>query len=381
MEKPEKTDFLKISFDLDPVIEIKKRISFPESNIKKIDFKIKNGFFYRFTFNTLFEYLGKKESLLNEIYTFKGKIIKGDLSNYIVSEGNEKEIKIPDFKNSYFLAKEELKKITQEKINNLSKMLGVDFENKKEKIEKNFILETKEFQNSLEEISEKLMGFVKKGDLEKISEQKKLIDSLKEKLNFEDLEKDKLRAIQLESQKHILNVNNKLQKTTIIYYPIYLFEIQIEKGGVKKYFIVEFNPITNESQGMVCENCSNKVKEIFICGSGHATCKNCLKICGLCNGKFCDKCLKNICEICSKKICRDCSVRCFRCSKLVCKSHTRKDKISGQVNCSLCLKRCERCGEQKDPYTFKVSKKTNAEICEKCFRDEMQGKVLEDLFD
>jgi len=381
MEKAEKTDFLKVSFDLDPITEIKKRILFPGLNIKKIDFKIKNGFFYKFTFDTLFEYFGKRESLLNEIYTFKGKITKGNLSNYIVLEGNKEEIEIPNFKNSYFLAKEELKKIIQEKINNLSKMLRIDFENRKEKIEENFILETKEFQNSLKEISEKLMEFVKKGDLEKIAEQKKLIGSLKEKLNFEDLEKDKLRAIQLESQKHILNVNNKLQKTTIIYYPIYIFEIQIEENGLKKCFIVEFDPIVKESPGITCENCSNKVKEIFICGSGHATCKNCLKICGLCKGKFCEKCLKNICEICLKKICRDCSIRCFRCLKLICKNHTRKNKISGQIHCSLCLKRCERCGEQKDQDTFKVSKKTNAEICEKCFRNEMQGKVLEGVFD
>src|SRR3989344_4973168 len=93
-----------------------------------------------------------------------------------------------------------------------SKMLGKGFEKEKERIEQNFIRETKHFQEIMKEIAEKLMESARKGDFEKISEQKRLINSLKEKSNFLELEKDKRRAIQLEGQKHMLNTENRLEK-------------------------------------------------------------------------------------------------------------------------------------------------------------------------
>ncbi len=381
MEKEESTSYLKIDFNINPTEEIKKRIFFPNSEIKKITSREKPGFFYKFTFNTVFEYLDKKESISNEIYVFNSKPIEGDLSEYLILEGDFDKSKVPNFKNSYFIAKEEVKKRIQEKTNKISRSLGARFEKEKEHIEQKFESETKQFQKELEEITEKLMEFARKGEVEKISEQKKLINSLKEKSNFLALEEDKVREIQLENQKHFLNVENKLEKTTIIYYPIYVFTIDVKAEPLKKSFMVEFDPLAKEVSGVTCESCANKVKEIFICSGGHATCKNCSTNCESCGKKFCKKCLKNTCEICSKKICRTCSVRCFRCSRLICEKHTRKDPVTGRNYCNNCSKRCERCEEMKDPFTFKVSKKTNAEICENCYRKEMQGNVLQGVFE
>jgi len=325
--------------------------------------------------------MGKKEDIINEIYIFNGKPVEGNLSEYTLVEGKGSEVKVPSLKNAYFCAKEDLKKRTQEKINIVSRMLNSYFEKEKERIEKSFTYETKRFQESLSEIAEKLMEFAKKGDIEKIAEQKKLIDSAKRESNFIELEKDKLRAIQFESQKHLLNVENRLDKTTIIYYPVYAFTIDILKGKLTKSFAVEFDPVSNEIAGLICDSCSNRIKEVFLCNLGHAVCKKCLLFCESCGKEFCKKCLKNRCEICSKKICRNCSVRCFRCSKLVCKDHTKQDKLSKYFYCNSCLKRCERCGNLKDSFLFKVSKKTNAEICEECFRNEMQQNVLTGVFE
>ncbi|PJC45441.1 hypothetical protein CO037_01510, partial [Candidatus Pacearchaeota archaeon CG_4_9_14_0_2_um_filter_30_8] len=248
MEK-DTTAYLKIEFDFNPLDEINKRIFFPNSEIKKITFREKPGFFYRFTFNTNFQYLEEKEDILNEIYIFNSKPIEGDLSEYALLEGDYSINEVPDFKNSYFNAKEEVKKRIQEKTNQISKDLGLNFEKEKDKIEKKFSFETKGFQKELEEITDKLMEFARKGELEKISEQKKLINSIKEKSNFLALEEDKVRAIQLENQKHLLNVENKLKKTTVIRYPIYIFNIDVKTEHLKKSFIINFDPVANDISG------------------------------------------------------------------------------------------------------------------------------------
>ena len=381
MEKLEVTKTLKIDFNLNPIEEIKKKIFFPNSSINKIKLREKPAFFYKFNFKTVFNYLEETEEVISEVYVFNSKPIKGDLSSYIVLDAKIPLSEIPDTKNAYFVAKEEVKKRIQKKTNEISLRLRLNLEKEKEKIEKKFKVETKDFHKKLEEITENLMKFAKSGNMEKIAEEKKFIDSLKEQSNFQALEKDKLHEIQLESQKHFLNVENKLENLTAIYYPIFVFTIDVNAQPLKKSFTVELNPISNNVTGISCESCSNKVKEIIICSTGHAVCKNCSLICESCSKVYCKKCLKNNCEICSKKICKNCGVRCFRCSKLVCKNHTRVDKLTGRYYCINCSKRCERCGEMKDPFNFKISKKTNAEICETCYRKEMQGKVLEGVFE
>jgi hypothetical protein len=381
MEGPEEKSFLKINFSVSPSDELMKRISFPNSEIKRIAFKEKPGFFYRFQFETCFDYLGKKERVTNAVYIFNGKPIRGDLSEYSVTEGNEKEVKLPDYKNDYFIAKEELKKLVQGKTNEISRMLKNYLEKEKEKIEESFVSETKRFRNDLNSIAEKLMEFSKSGDIEKIREQKKLINSLREKMNFDEIEKDKTRALQLENQKHLLNIENKLVKMTIIYYPVYVFSLDIFKGNIKKSFTVQYDPISETVLGLACESCSDEIKEVVICNSGHAVCKYCTRVCDSCKKEFCKKCLRNSCDICSKKICKDCSVRCFRCSRVVCKDHARQDKLSGYFYCRDCSKRCDKCGDFKDPFTFKVSKRNNKEICEDCFREETRESIVGGIFE
>ncbi|MCR4327650.1 MAG: hypothetical protein NUV46_03660 [Nanoarchaeota archaeon] len=381
MEKTEKIKFLKIDFNLNPKEEVEKRVSFPNSVVTRLVFREKFGIFHEFEFKTVFEYLGKREELLSSIFIFNGKPIDGNLSEYVVFDGNENEIPSTDYQNSYYAAKEELKKIIQEKTNSISKVLSKNLEKEKEKIENSFVLETKVFQKKLKEITETLMEHAKKGEIEKIAEQKKEIDSLKEKSNFSELEKDKLRAIQLENQKHMLNVEKKLEKVTVIYYPSYLFTADIKTDLIKKSFTFEFDPMSKEIIGLKCENCLNKMRKVFLCNAGHSVCEKCSSTCEACKKTYCKKCIKHTCELCSKKICKDCAVRCFRCSKLLCNGHTKKDKISGHLYCNDCMKKCKRCSELKDPFHFKVSKKTNEEICEECFRSELQKGVLRGVFD
>lgn len=381
MENVAEKSFLKIEIDADPSDEFMKRISFPNSEVKRMVFREKPGFFYRFNFETIFDYLGKKERVLNSVYIFNGHPIKGDLSEYSVLPGNEKEVKVPDYKNDYFLAKEELKKLVQAKTNEISRMLKSYLEKENEKIEESFVSETRKFRDSLSDVAEKLMEFTKNGEMGKLKEQKQKIAALREELNFDEIEKDKMRAMQLESQKHLLNVDNRLVKTTIIYYPTYDFSIEVVKDKIKKAFRAHYDPVSEAVSGLICESCSDEMKEVVVDNSGHSVCKDCARICDSCKKEFCKKCLRNTCDICSKKICKDCSVRCFRCSRVVCKDHTRKDKITGYHYCRDCSKRCEKCGNLKDPFTFRVSKRNNREVCEDCFREEAKESIVGGIFE
>ena len=381
LENSGQITLLKIKFEKDYEDEIKRKINLENANISKWAKKKKFHFFSRFAFHTTFQYLNENETVINNIYIYNGEVIEGDLSNYNVEEGKKEEIQIPEMKEFYFLAKDELKNRIIPKTEEVARDLNLKLEKEKNRIENHFSQELREHNENLEKAQKKYEELMREGDPEKISKQLGLINNLKDKLNFEELQKDKERAIHLEKQKHMLNVNNKLFNTTIIYYPLFSADITLRNPLRERIIEVSFDPLTEKLNPVFCESCEKETNNLHLCTNGHISCKDCSLICESCGKVFCKKCMKIVCEHCGKKICRDCATRCFRCGKSVCKSHTKEDKVSGRVYCSNCLRRCERCGNLKEPYNFKISKKTDAEICEECFRKEMQKGVLKGVFD
>ncbi len=381
LENSGQTTLLKIKFENSPEEEIKKRINLPNSKITKLTPKKRFNFFFRFTFHTTYQYLNESEKVINNIHIYNGEPIVGDLSHYDLEEGTKEEIKIPDMKESYFVAKDELKKVILSKTEQVARDLNLRLEKEKKRIKEHFLQETKEINENLEKAKNKLHSFELEGDSEKICKQIDLIHSLKQKINFEELESEKERAIQLENQKHILNINNKLFNTTLIYYSLNVFDMTLTNLNAERIIEITFDPLTEKLTPLFCESCEKEINDLHLCTTGHISCKECSSICESCGKSFCKKCLNHKCELCGKYLCRDCYTRCFRCGKIMCKSHTKKDKISKRVYCNQCLRRCERCGLLKEPYSFRKSNKTGAEICEDCFRKEMQNKVLEGVFD
>ena len=368
LEDNGKTTLLKLNFNIQPEEKIKKNILLINCKIEKFIPKKRFNVFFKFTFHTTFQYLNENEKMINNIYVRDGEIIRGDLSDYNIEDGNKNEIKIPDIKEPYFIAKKNLKEKIKPKTEELTNILNTKLEKEIERIEAHFKKENNEFSEILKKSKARLLDLEILGDTEKIARQKKIIQRINEKVNFEELGKDKRRVIQMEEQKHSLNINNKLFNTTLIYYPLYTFNCTLRNSNIKRIVELDFDPLTGTTKDLSCESCASKTKEIFLCSNGHITCKNCSTICESCLKEYCKKCVKTKCEICSKNICKNCSVRCFRCGKVVCKTHTKKDKISGKIFCNNCLRRCERCGNLKNPYSFKKSKRTGAEICEDCFR-------------
>jgi hypothetical protein len=381
LESSGQTTLLKINFEIDPEEEIKKRVRLVNCQIEKLIPKKRNNFFFRFTFHTIFQYLNEKEKSVNNIYVHNGKAIDGNLSDYPMEEGIKEEVKIPDIKEPYFIAKDELRNKIKSRTGELVLELNSKLKSEKERIEKHFIQENKEFSELLKKSENRLIELEISRDYEKISRQKRTISGLKEKTNNEELDKDKERAIQIEKQKHSLNIKNKLFNTTLIYYPLHNFNCILKSNFSKRMIEISFDPLTEELKNIICESCKKNTREIFLCRTGHISCRDCFTLCDSCGKEYCQKCIKAICETCGKKICNDCAVRCFRCGKLMCVAHTKNDFLSNRIYCNNCLRHCERCGQLREPYSFKKSPRTDVEICETCFRNEMQKKALEGVFD
>ena len=245
LEGSGETTLVKLNFsEIYPEEELKKRVKLLNSRIKKLSPRKKFDVFFRFTFHTSFQYLNEREKIINEVYVHDGKIIKGNLSGYPLEEGSKSEIKIPDIKDSYFIAKEELKKLitknTNHHIENLENLLGKEIE----RIENHFDNLNREIQDNLEKAKSRLSELEEEGDFEKISRQKKIVSNFDEKLNSGELERDKKRSILIEKSKHSLNVNNKLFNTTLIYHPLFSYDVELANNDLSKTIEIVYNPLT-----------------------------------------------------------------------------------------------------------------------------------------
>jgi|APSaa5957512576_1039674.scaffolds.fasta_scaffold07654_6 hypothetical protein len=376
-----KTTLLKIDFDVSRPDKILNLIKTPNASLGRANLLRKNSIFFRFTFHTVFQYLNEREKIINEIYTSEDKIIDGDLKGYPVVEGSKSDIKIPDPKEAYSVAKGRLKNIIETRTQMISEELNQRLEKEIDRVETHFRAENREDEENLRRNLVRLEQAKAQEDFEKIQRQGKLIQELKAKINPEDASNEKQRAIQLEMQRHMLNINNKLFNTTLIYYPLLAYSVSLENTNAKRNFEISLDLLTGKPKFPKCDVCSEEINELVLCSGNHIICKKCGDLCEACGKVYCNTCLKVACPICSKKICKDCYIRCDKCGKNICTSHTKKDTITNKTFCVNCLKRCERCSQPKNPRSFKISPRTEADICEDCYRTEMQSRAVEGVFE
>lgn len=385
-----KTTLLKIDFEVDPILEIKKHINLKNCKINNIIKKNKNNFFSRFSFLTTFRFLNEKEQMINEIYVHDGKVVQGDLSGYKVVEGDIDKINHDNLKEDYNLAKDYLVDLLKSKKEELSNYLLKELDKEIDRIKEYYNTQLGEYGGELNKYIDKIKELelkIRTSEGEKKNELLGKISRLKEglvKLSNGDSKEKVLKemnfSIKDAQQKFSLNLNNKLLNTTIIYYPVFVFDLSLDNDDIKKTIEVSFDPLTKEFSGLSCENCHNKLKEVILCSNGHLTCDNCLKKCGGCNKTFCGKCNLRKCEICGKSLCIDCVVKCKKCGSYVCKDHLRMDSLSGEEFCINCLRACSRCHNLTQEKFFGVSK-DNSKICQRCLVEEKRKSILRNVFD
>ncbi|MAG39984.1 hypothetical protein CMI41_03380 [Candidatus Pacearchaeota archaeon] len=391
LENAGKTTLLRIDFEEDLSEKLKKRIKLKNCEIENITKQHKNHFFSRFSFLTTFQYINKKEQILNEIYVHEGKVVEGSLDGYKIVEG-ENKIENKDFlMKDYDLAKEKLKELTISKTEEISKTLEKHLDKETEGIKKHYDNLLGELGGDLTKqlvkINElELQLRVAEGETEK-EELKTKIDRLKKGLlKIADDEaksrvlKEREFSVNNAKQKNSLNISNKLINTTVIYYPIFQFNLYIKGDNSKRFLELSYDPLTKEMDKLKCECCGTQIEEVQIDEAGHLTCSNCLDHCSECGKVYCGKCLNKSCHACGKPLCKKCSKVCFACGKYACPTHLRKDCVSGEDRCTMCLRACLRCHGLAEEKHFGESM-DGSKVCQKCLAQENRNKIMKNIFE
>jgi hypothetical protein len=384
-----KTTLLKIDFDVNPIKEIKSTMSLENCEIDNLEKKHKNNFFSRFTFITTFRYMNESEQIINEIYVHNGKAVSGDLSGYTVTEGESSKASTDHIKKDYEAVKEILKEILDKKTTEIGQILekkaeaeitrinshydsllselGTDLTTQLEKVRETELLLRTATPDAVENLRIKL-GKLKKS-LIKIGDDDSRTRVLKEK---EFTVKDII-------HKHSLSVDNKLANTTVIYYPIFNFNLFLKGDSSGRFIEMNYDPLTKTLNKLSCESCNNQISKINLCSNGHISCNNCLDTCKECGKTFCKNCLKKNCCVCGKQLCKTCSMMCLGCGRPVCKTHLRKDCVTGDERCTNCLRACLRCHGMTSEKYFGIAL-DGSKVCQKCIGAENRKNVMNRIF-
>jgi hypothetical protein len=391
LENSGKTTLLRIDFEDDAIEKIKKEIKLKNCKIENITTKHKNNLFSRFSFLTTFQYLNKKEQLLNEIYVHRGNIVEGDLTGYKIVEG-EKKIENKDFlKNDYELAKTKLQELTIEKTQEIGNQLEKNLKKEELDIAQHYNNLTNELGGDLnyqlKKISELESELQITEEEDKRVEIKLKIKRLRKNLvkmadddTHTRVSKEKEFSLNNARQKNSLNISNKLINTTVIYYPVFQFNVYIKGDNSKRFVEVNYDPLTKKMDQLKCESCTTPLSEIQIDEAGHLTCQNCLDHCSECGKVYCQKCLNKSCHACGKPLCKNCSIVCFGCGNYTCQTHMRKDCVSGEDRCTMCLRACLRCHGASEEKHFGEAI-DGSKVCQKCLAQEKRNKVMKNVFE
>lgn len=188
--------------------------------------------------------------------------------------------------------------------------------------------------------------------------------------------------------KYSLNVENKLINTTVIYYPVFIFNLFLKGSSSGRFVELSYDPLKKELSKISCESCKKQLScdssqvenaRLNLCSSGHISCDECLVKCGECSNSFCRKCLNRSCSSCGKMLCKDCSIMCMGCGKVSCGNHMRKDCVSGEDRCTQCLRACLRCHGLASSKFFGEAL-DGSKVCQRCLGSERRGKVLDRVF-
>ncbi|MFA4960452.1 MAG: hypothetical protein WC548_02200 [Candidatus Pacearchaeota archaeon] len=385
-----KVTLLKIDFEIDAIEEIKKKISLKNCEINNIIKKNKNHFFSRFTFKTSFHFLNESEQLVNEIYVHEGKVIRGNLAGYKIAEGEIKEFSNKNLETDYNIAKEELKNNIRGKTTEIGNLLKEKLEEEIKRIKEHYNIYFKELGGDLNHFLDKVKELELKLRVAEENEANSIRTRLekmkKELVKIGDDEattkiiKEQDFTIKDSMHKHSLNIDNKLINTTIIYYPIFCFNLYLKGESSGRYIDMSYDPLTKEINKIKCENCEKEITELNLCMSGHLSCNECLKKCDECHGFFCKKCLKRFCSVCGKALCKNCAITCLGCGKYVCANHLRKDCVSGEERCENCLRACLRCHGLANAKFFGQAI-DGSKICQKCLGKEKREKMMRGMFE
>jgi hypothetical protein len=338
---PSKT-LLKIDFEFPS--NIKDKIHLRNCSISKVEKKHENNYFSRFSFLTSFRSLNHTEQILNEIFVHEGKVVSGNLENYNTKEGRAEEASTEHLGVDYNSAKEKLKELLHKKIEKISGELNEKLTKEIERVNEHYDKILGEFNLNKSRAVERMKEAVKNNEpVDKVSRMKEAFEHAFCDANLEKITGEIKAVIDNEKSKYVLDVDNRLINTTIIYYPVFKIILVLEEAGFSKNVEIVYNPLTEELTSFVCDSCKTALNELNVCHGGHICCGSCLHSCSECGKRFCRLCFAGICDSCGKLVCKNCARKCTGCGKLVCKNCMRKISMGGAEKCSNCVAYCPIC--------------------------------------
>jgi hypothetical protein len=301
---------------------IKEKFKLLNCSIVKATAETFHNFMFKFTFQTTYKYLNEEEKLINEVFVDEGTVVTPDLSRFIVSNTNKKDIEITELRDYYSIAKEYIKDSINEKTAKIASELDASLSKEITRINSYHEQQIKEIDEQIARINS---GALKSKDP---------IELERQKIQFAN-EKDLF--IQNEQKKHALRLNTKLITTAIIDYPIYSIEAFFKStAGTTRLVVVKFDPLKNKLDLPTCDLCKNTLNEIILCNGNHLVCRNCGVRCEDCNDISCETCLRNKCAVTHRKICKQCGKVCARCKKFKNKRFMVADSSGRNFVCKDC---------------------------------------------
>jgi hypothetical protein len=379
------TTLLKINFEINPVEIIREHFSFKNAIVSDIKVLHKYSFFYRFTFQTDFTYMNKKEKIINEVYVHDKKIVNGDLTGYPVVEGKKEEVSPESVKENYELAKTKVRELVSSQKSEIEEELKQKLDAEIKRVKEYYARQKQEIEDKINKESDRINEIRKPAGQansfiieERINKAKESIKKLMDENNEEKIKKEEDASINDIMQKVSLNIENNLLNTTVIYHPLFTFSLYFDKD-IKKSLKIEYNPLTDTISELKCNVCDNIVHNVNVCSKGHASCDSCFGVCKNCSRVFCNECLSKKCDGCGSYICSDCTVICPKCKRRICREHITEDKLNFEVGCTFCLKKCPVCRSLSDPLLFKKNS-IGFLVCRKCITKEVSEKIKKDIF-
>lgn len=365
------TALVKLVFDQDYLGAFKRSFTFKKCELVSLTKSASFRPLYLFSFSTTLQYLNEKEQVMNTLALHEGQVVPFTLDQYTYVAGDAREISLSGAKEAYAHAKDSLKGCISSRLNEVSLVLEQKLAQETARIRDHYAHQLAERETTLIKIKEQLATLEKASPLTAAMAQRRdrLIENLRilESPDFENkIVEERDFFVRDEEFKHALSVSNKLVSTTIVYYPVFTFNLHLKNADVARVFSIIYNPFKNMFESPVtCEQCHTDIREIILCGSSHIICGNCFDSCRSCERGMCGLCMKKTCTQCARKLCKRCVARCGFCWKDVCKTHIRINYATEGEGCTGCLRACSRCGAFADN-KHRIRDLDGSEICLKC---------------
>jgi len=309
-----KTTLLSIEFDVDPLFEISKKLSLKNCEIEGVTKRHRNNYFSRFSFMTHFRYFNEKKQTLSEVYVHNGKIVGGDLTGYNVVPGEVRSANLNFVKRDYEVARLYLKELLKDETDKLSRVVGVKLDEEISRVREYYKKQLDEFSNDLNEKIEKIQelelearstddGPEKEEIIRRVQRMRVQLSKVADDEAKERVLKEEEFTIRDTREKYSLNISNRILNTTVIYYPVFSFNLYLKNKESKRFFELVFDPLTKSFENLKCDDCGVSISEIQLCNGGHVVCENCLTRCSECGGVYCTKCVERTCSVCGKGLC------------------------------------------------------------------------------